>query len=125
MDLNGGDADRRDGIPQRDTGVGVSGGVEDDGGEVTFRLLNPIHQFAFEIRLAEIDLHFERLGALADLRFDVSEGGAAINFRFPRAQKVQVWAIEEKNLHKNDSGGSTPRNQDWESFAVAAESNAK
>ena len=44
-----------DGVPQRDTGVSVGGGVDDDDLKFVLGLLNPIDQLAFEIGLAEVD----------------------------------------------------------------------
>ena len=55
---------RRNGIPQRNAGVGICSSVEDNHLEFSVGLLNPVHQLAFDIRLPEINLHLQLFGAL-------------------------------------------------------------
>ena len=43
---------------------------------------------------------------LANYRFDVRQGGFAIDLWFALAEEVQVRAIEEENLHRGDRLGA-------------------
>src|ERR1700722_11077220 len=56
VDFNGRNRHRRNGVPEGNTGMGVSGGIQDDDLEFALRGLDPIHQFTLDVRLAELDL---------------------------------------------------------------------
>ncbi len=54
MDLDRRSAAAGDGVAQRDRGVGIGSGVDDDAGSLGSRLLNPVDQMTFMVRLAEV-----------------------------------------------------------------------
>ena len=89
-----------DGIAQRDAGVRVTGGVDHDGNvRRAGGILNPRHQFAFVVGLAELNLRAPfRLRAHGS--FDFRQCGGAVNFRLPLAEQVQVRAVEEKEFSR-------------------------
>ena len=100
VDLDGGDIDRRDGIPESHTGVGISCGIQDY--EVMFakRLLNPSHQLAFNVRLPAIDLRPHAKCPVPNLIVYLGEGRRTVGFRFARSKQVQVWAVQDKDVHR-------------------------
>ena len=59
------------------------------------RLLDPVDQFAFDVRLAEDDIDAEALGGVAAKLLDVGERGAAVFLRLARAEQVQIGSVED------------------------------
>jgi len=83
MDLDGGNVDRRDGIPEGHARMGVSCRVEDY--EVVFakRLLDPRYQLAFDIGLPALDLDPHPHGPMSNLFVNLGQGSRTIDLRFP------------------------------------------
>ena len=106
VDFDSRDAGGRDGVAKRDTRMCVGGGVQDDGFKVSFRVLNPTHQFALIIRLAEINLDVLRFGLISNQRFDVALSRLSVNLGFARAEQVEVRPVEEENLHRGERLGA-------------------
>ena len=94
--LNGGD-----GVAQRDTGVRVRCGIEDDPIKLALGILNPTYQLAFDIRLAKLERRrgAQLAGALANAGLDFRERRAPVLFRLTRPQQVQVRPIEVQDSH--------------------------
>src|SRR5438045_475901 len=99
VNFDGGDSGGGNGITQRNTGMGVGRSVENDDVELVFCLLNPGDEFACEIGLAEVDVGSGFSGTLADLGFDIGQGGPSVQLRLALAEEVQVGAIEKEDLH--------------------------
>lgn len=95
MHLNRRQANRRNGVPDCDTGVGIGGRVNDD--PIVFRpsLLNPGDQFALAIRLAEVHFHCQLLRQLRDGRVQGIEGQGAVNRLFPGPEEIQIRAVQD------------------------------
>jgi hypothetical protein len=110
MDFNRGYSDRRDGITQGHAGVGIGGGVQNDGVSIPFRLLNPGYQLSFKVGLSKVDVCSGSVGAFPDPFLDVSEGIPAIHVWFARAQQIQVRPIQKENLHEVRRLGEIRRN---------------
>src|SRR4051794_12985332 len=72
---------RLDRVAERDRGVRVGTGVEDDTERVagcSTRLVQPVDERALVVTLAELDDRAVRLGGLAARSFDICERGAAV-----------------------------------------------
>src|SRR5690348_6141052 len=82
---------------QRDGGVGIGAGVDDDARCLLRRFLDPADQLALMVGLAEIDRQAQRLGALVAGLLDIAQRAAAVDRRLPAAQHVQVWPVEYEN----------------------------
>ena len=95
MNLNGGDADSRDSVPEGNAGVGISRRIQDQQVEFPLGLLNPSDQLALLIRLAEINFNPQLRCSLTDLRFDVGQTRPTVDFRLALTEEVQVWPVEE------------------------------
>jgi hypothetical protein len=83
VDFNGRNTHGRDGVPQRNTRVSVSGGVDDDGVEIVLGLLDPTDEFAFSVGLAEVNGRAERVRPATDARLNVGESCLAVNIGLP------------------------------------------
>src|SRR5438270_2857895 len=99
MDCDCGNPNGRDGVPKRDAGVGVSGGVEDDRICVALGRLDPGYQLAFQVGLPEINICTHLLSALPNLFLDIGQGISSINLGLPSAQQVQVGPVEKQDFH--------------------------
>src|SRR6185437_3134193 len=78
-------------------GVGIGGGVDNDGGGRTSRFLDPGDQLAFVVRLAEVDGQSVRLGFGGAELFDIGKRIGAIGRRFADAQQVEVRSVEDQD----------------------------
>ena len=79
MDLDGGKANRSDGIAQRDAGVGQPAGIDDDSAGLFARLLDPVNEGAFVVRLEGLDLQTQFPTPLLQTRVDFLQGGVPID----------------------------------------------
>ncbi len=64
MNLNGGQAHCRNSVPNRDTGMGVGGRIDDNPLIAASTLLDPVDEFPFAIGLSNVDFHGQILGEL-------------------------------------------------------------
>ena len=63
-----------------------------------------LHELAFVIRLEEGRLDPERSRPFRDLPFQVVEGGRAVDLGLTAPEQVEIWPIEDDNLHHATSG---------------------
>lgn len=101
MNLDKRDLNRQKGISQSHAGVRKAARIQDDETDVVGRcLLNPIDEFMFGVAL-ETSEFMPKCGCSLYAAFlDVLETRCAVDVRFTRAQKVQIWAVyEEKRGH--------------------------
>jgi len=84
-------------IKQRNRGVGIGTGVDDQPVLRRPRLLNPRDQVTLLVGLPEIQAQPQRLGAVPTQPFDITQGQGSINGRFPHAQHIQVGAVENQD----------------------------
>lgn len=99
MNFYGRNFDARDGVAQGDAGVGIGGGVQNDGVEYPLGLLNPRNQFALHVRLSEVNFRSQLPGPFADGGLDVRQGGPAIDIRLALAEEIEIWPVEKKDFH--------------------------
>ncbi len=85
VNLDGRHLGRRNGISQRDAGVGISRRVEDNGIKLSLGLLDPGDQLAFGVGLPELYLRSGSGGSLPYLGFDICQARASINSRLTLA----------------------------------------
>ena len=100
VDFNGWEACCRDRVTDRDAGVSVGGGVEEDDVPRAGRLLDPGDQVAFMIGLAELQNVAVPGGCLAELAFDFGEALIAVNRRFATSEEIQIGAVENQDVHR-------------------------
>ncbi|GAB4149155.1 MAG: hypothetical protein Tsb0016_20400 [Sphingomonadales bacterium] len=76
--------------------MGQPAQIDDQAIGVANGALNPVDQFTLMIALPKIYSQTKSLSARLGGRFDIGQAFAAIDFRFPLAQQVEIWAIEDK-----------------------------
>jgi len=87
------------GISKRDARVGISRRVENDYIEFPLCLLNPIHQFPFQVGLPEIHLNAQISGVFADFGLNISQRCVSVHVRFTLPQQVQIRSIQKQDFH--------------------------
>ena len=93
--LDKGDADRRQGVAQRNAGVRVGRRVGDDEACALFaRGLHPVDQRALAVALETAHLDPEAATCRPQARIDLAQRLAAVNFRFPCPKQVQVGPMQ-------------------------------
>src|SRR5258708_26115604 len=93
-DRQGGGVER---IEYGDRGVREGAGIEDDAVCGLPRLVNPVDQLAFVVRLAEIHDEVERSGTFEACLLDVRQRLMAVDFRLAQAEQVEVRSVEDQN----------------------------
>ena len=85
-------------VEQRNRGVAVGAGVQDEPGETAGDFLNPGDEFAFAVALSTLDLNSESGRLVAAHRLDIGERRPAIDVRLPPPEQVQVGTVEDQDL---------------------------
>ena len=83
VDLHGRQGDSRDGISQRDTGVGQPAGIDDETLGLPARLLHPIDEGAFLVRLKGLHQQPQLTTPQQQIFVDFSQRGVAVDVGFP------------------------------------------
>ena len=82
-------------VMQRDRGVRIAAGVDDDAGRLLrVRLVDEIDQLALAVGLPAIGLQAELRRRFHAQLFDIGERRVAVGLRLPRPQHVEVRAVE-------------------------------
>src|SRR5271155_277951 len=111
MHLDGRDFHRDQCIVQRNRGVRIAAGIDDDPcGLVGMRLVDEIDQLAFAVGLPAIGLEAELRGRLGAKLLDIGELGMAIGLGLARSQQIEVRAVEHVNRIGSCSGHPNPGN---------------
>jgi hypothetical protein len=71
------------------------GGVDNDSSCDLSRLMDPVDEFVFAVRLVKSQFKSEVSGHLAASGFDVSKRFVAVNVRLALAEKIEVGTIED------------------------------
>lgn len=95
-------------VVDRDRGMGIGAGIDDDAGRAAARLLDPVDELALVIRLAEVDGEAQQSGPLVAGFLDIAQGFAAIESRLAHAEQVEVGAVEDKDRRLGHG-----RSQSW------------
>ena len=95
--LHNGCDDGRDGVAQRDRGVGVSARIQDDAVITAYTVVDGIDEFALDVRLVVVELDAAFV-TVSQLRHVVVEGGGAVGAYVARTLKVEVRAVEYEYL---------------------------
>src|SRR5688572_21347574 len=97
MNFDGGDTGSYDGIAHGHTRMGISRRIDHNSAELSWSLLDPIDQFTFIIRLANLHRDAQLLGQRANLSAYFFQSKPAINFRLAFAEQIQVRTVEEQD----------------------------
>ena len=99
MDFYGRNADRCNRVAQSHAGMRISRRIQYDHIELSLSLLNPVHQFAFQVAVPEVGFgpQFGRL--LPHFCFYLGQSLSAIDIRLAQTEQVQVWPVKKQNLH--------------------------
>jgi hypothetical protein len=93
VDFNGGQAHSGNRIADRNARMSVGGRIDDNAVIASPALLNPVHQVAFAIRLANVDVHPQIFGQRGEGRVDALERLSAIDGLFPGTEQIQVGSM--------------------------------
>ena len=106
VNFNEGNSNSRKSVPQRDRSVRIRTRVDHNPIKTRRRALNRVDQLPFMIRLKTLNLDLQFTPKLNECCVDFGERRRAVQVRFALAQKIEVWAIEDKNasmLHRMES----------------------
>ncbi len=109
MDLHGRNGDRRQGISQRDAGMGQTAGIDENPGNTSVASgVNPIDQLAFVVGLKGIysDPQFPRQKVQALVH--ILQRVPAIDFGFTGTEQIEIGTMQNQDLdicaaHRNSS----------------------
>ena len=111
VDLDGGDFDRDQRIVERDRGVRISAGIDDDAGRFPgVSVVDEVDQFAFTVRLPAIGLEAVFGCSLSAQFLDVGKRGMAVGFGLAGPQQIEVRTVEHVNRIGSCLGHSGPGN---------------
>ena len=105
---------RGQGVPERDTRrVRVGRRVQDDAVDAVRRLLNPVDELAFVVRLPRVDLGPEARRELPQRLVDGRQVGRPVDVRLARPEQVQVRAVQDQDaqapVHRSPAYESSVR----------------
>ena len=98
------DLHRLDRISDRERGVRVGAGVDDQTVPVAV-LVNGVHELALVVRLDEGQFDAERVCAVAQQQFDVGDRLAPVDLRGAMAEQVQVGPLRTRMRTNGDPPG--------------------
>ena len=92
-------------VMQRDRGVGIAAGIDDDADHLLDAgLVDEVDQFAFAVRLPTIGVQAELISRFCAEFFDIAEVGMALGLGLPGPQQIEVRAVEHKNCRGRGQG---------------------
>ena len=77
--------------------MGIGAGIDDDGCGFLAGLMDPVDQLMFGIALLEADLELQFRRQSAAVRFNIGQGGVAIDLGLALTQQVQIGAVEDED----------------------------
>src|SRR5262249_29881825 len=83
-------------VHERDRGVRVGAGIEDDAVGGLPRLVDPIDKLALVVRLPAVELEAQLGGTLEAGLLDVGERLPAVDLRLAQAQEIEIGSIEDE-----------------------------
>ena len=103
MHFDDGEVHRLQRIKQRNRGMGIGPGIDDDPGGGPPRFLDPIDQYALVVRLAKIQRAAKLFGGPGSNKANIFQRIGAVDFRFARAEQIKIRPIE----NQDQGGGQT------------------
>ena len=97
VDLDDRGGDGGDGISDSDRCVGIATGIQDNAAVVKAHLLQPVHDFALDVTLVNVDGVLRML--LNQFLQILVERTVTIDLRLPFAHEVQVGAVDDVDDH--------------------------
>ena len=80
--------------------MGIGGRIDDNSIGPSIGLLNPVHQNTFVVGLANIHGNAHGFGLIFDHADQILIGSAAVDFRLPDTQHIEIGAVENENVHR-------------------------
>lgn len=103
------DLHREQCVVQRDGGVGIAAGIDDDALHlVPVRLMDEVDQLAFAVGLPEVGLQAEGRRCLPAQRLDVGQRRMTVLFGLARPQHVEVRPVQDEDRVGCSFGHSNP-----------------
>ena len=97
MHLHHRQANGRNGITQRDRGVGIPAGIDNHSACPTPGVVQSVNQRALVIRLQTAHLDPQLFSFVFQSRVNLRQRHRAVDLRLARAEQVQVRAVENEN----------------------------
>jgi len=98
VDLDGRQGDGREGVAQRDGGVGIGGRVYDKPPVHPCRTLHGVDEFSFGVGLKKIGVDAKFLPQGPHLPGYLFEGLPAVDFGLSRPEKIEVRPVDDQNF---------------------------
>ena len=99
MHLDEGDGDAEQGIAQRDAGVGIGAGIDNDEGHPLATCgMQAIDQGTFAVALVTGELVAAAAGKLGALALEGGQGRAAVDPRLAQTQEIQIRTIDDQQF---------------------------
>src|SRR5262249_9967826 len=96
-----------DRVADRDRGMRVGAGIDDDACRLLrASLVNRVHDLALVVRLAEFDRELVARGRLATKLLHIRERGAPIGLGLARAEQIEVGAVEDVDSVRHGGSGA-------------------
>src|SRR5688572_20360523 len=105
VDLHRSDAGTGNGVAQGHRRVRVGSGVDEHARPRGARFLNPAHELALVVRLAEGEGDAHRRGMLAQPLLDLWQRDAAVDLRLAASEEVEVRTVENVDGDHRDPVG--------------------
>jgi hypothetical protein len=91
-------------VEQRNRGVGVGSGIDENAGKAVLRrIADPIEDSPLVIRLARLDFDVKRPSSSCETCVDLVESVAAVDFRLACTEKVEIGARNAENASGHPS----------------------
>jgi hypothetical protein len=71
-----------DSVANRDTGMGIGSGIDQQNRDFSARFVNPINNRTFAVRLESLDPEAQFAPQPDQAMVDIAQGGPAVNFGF-------------------------------------------
>jgi hypothetical protein len=103
MNLNRGQTNCGNGVPQGDTVVRESTGIEDNARRRVCRFVKRVDENTFVIRLVPLNGHAKICGYCSYAILDLVQGCGTVNVRLASPQPVQIWATQDQDFFCHSS----------------------
>src|SRR5215210_2971984 len=100
MDLDDGDVEELDRVPDRVAVVRPGAGVDDDAVRPVERVVAPVDELALVIRLTAARRALEPLRPLVDPALELRQPEPAVDRRVPLVEGIQVHPVEDGDAHR-------------------------
>src|SRR5687768_10173110 len=99
-------SDSREGIANCETRVRICAGVDERAVDFSAHGMHGFDDLAFAVELNEGELSADLCPDFAKMLFDLRKRRRSIEIRFAHSEKIQVWAVDDGDLHDSASPSS-------------------